>query len=378
MCWHLSRCHCRYAYSALIARIAEEISGDLDGAFASVEGFVESKGGVLRRKNMQAVNTLAIVDRVIGQLKTILSSYSLTGNWAENLKKATSVYNDKGHSYLMQSAPDDVKSFEVLQYELTKRQGEQILHNQNKWKARAGRLKDEGAFRTPLPRREWDRVDAPKFSGKVYEVEGLKGANVETTTGESFPVKTALAVPRGSRNVDLADSGPGQGKRALQRQMLQDYAKDVRSMLTSEGVTLASITKFLQNRPGFLDTAEAYGVPRAGRFVNFLKLYPQFFRIAGSGSAIKVFPATSPEREEAASGSRDVPAVGMPRIARSQNIPNDQIVDFANQNPHRPNTDAFRRYEIYSSASSVGQARRLGMTPSDLRQLLRTGAIQLR
>ena len=201
---------------------------------------------------------------------------------------------------------------------------------------------------------------------------------METTTGESFPVRAALAVPRGSRNVDLADSGPGQGKRALQIQVLQDYAKDVKGMLTPEGVTLASVTRFLQGRPGFLDTAEAYGVPRSGRFVNFLKLYPQFFRIAGSGSGIRVFPATSPEREEAASGSRDVPAVGMPRVARSQNIPNDQIVDFASQNPHRAGTEAFRRYEIYSEASTIGQARRLGMTPSDLRQLLRTGAIQLR
>ena len=307
-----------------------------------------------------------------------MSSYSLTGNWAENLKKATGVYNDKGHSYLMQSAPDDVKGPDVLQYELTKRQGEQIKHNNDKWKARAGRLRDEGAFRVPLPRTEWQRVDQPKYSGKVYEVSGLTGSNVETTTGESFPVKTALAVPRGSRNVDLADSGPGQGKRALQRQMLQDYAKDVKALLTSEGVTLASITRFLQGRAGFLDTAEAYGVPRSGRFVNFLKLYPQFFKIAGSGSGIKVFPATSPEpRQEASSGSRDVPSVG-PRIARSQNIPNDQIVDFASQNPHREGTEAHRRYEIYSSASSVGQARRLGMTPSDLRQLLGNGPIQLR
>ena len=178
--------------------------------------------------------------------------------------------------------------------------------------------------------------------------------------------------------MDLADSGPGQGKRALQRQMLQDYAKDVKALLTSEGVTLASITRFLQNRPGFLDAAEAYNVPRAGRFVNFLKLYPQFFRIAGSGSGIKVLPATNPEpRAEAASGSRDVPSLG-PRIARSQSIPNDQIVDFASQNPHRPGTEAFRRYEIYAESSTIGQARRLGMTPSDLRQLLRTGAIQLR
>ena len=76
----------------------KEITVDLDGAFASVETEVGNRGGVLRRKNMQAVNTLAVVDRIIGQLKTILSSCSLTGNWAENLKKATQVYNDKGHS----------------------------------------------------------------------------------------------------------------------------------------------------------------------------------------------------------------------------------------------------------------------------------------
>ena len=35
---------------------------------------IENKGSVLTRKNMQAINTLAVVDSVIRKLKTILSS----------------------------------------------------------------------------------------------------------------------------------------------------------------------------------------------------------------------------------------------------------------------------------------------------------------
>ena len=73
---------------------------------------------------------------------------------------------------------------------------------------KAGRLKDEGAFRVPTDRTTWERIDAPKFEGEVLHVTGLKGANVESGD-KSFPVKTVLAVPQGSANVDLAAAGPG-------------------------------------------------------------------------------------------------------------------------------------------------------------------------
>ncbi len=74
---------------------------------------------------MPAVNTLAVVDRVVGKLKVILSGYSLT-DWAGALRRATTTYNDRSHSYLMGSAPDDVKGSAELQYELDKVHGEQI------------------------------------------------------------------------------------------------------------------------------------------------------------------------------------------------------------------------------------------------------------
>ena len=125
-----------------------EITVDNDGAFATLEQEIASKGGVLRRKNMQTANTLAVVDRVIGKLKTILSGYSLT-DWSGALRKATATYNDKSHSYLMGSAPDDVKGSNLLQCEPDKLHGEQIKHNNDKWRAKASKLRDAGAFRIP-------------------------------------------------------------------------------------------------------------------------------------------------------------------------------------------------------------------------------------
>ena len=47
-------------------------------------------------------------------------------------------------------------------------------------------------------------------------MDGLKGSHVEYGD-KSFPVKTVLAVPAGSANVDLDDAGPGQGRRAKQK-----------------------------------------------------------------------------------------------------------------------------------------------------------------
>ena len=166
----------------------------------------------MRRKNLHAINTLSIVDRAIAKLKVILSSYSLT-SWADSLQRATNAYNEKSHSYLMGSAPNDVKNSKALQYELDKTNGEDIAHNNKKWRTKIGRLNDEGAFRVPTDRKTWERIDQAKLGGEVLTVTGIKGANVESGD-KSYPVKTVIAVPAGSANVDLADAGPGQGKMA--------------------------------------------------------------------------------------------------------------------------------------------------------------------
>ena len=84
----------------------KEITTDLGNEFAFISAEIESKGGVHRRKNMHSVNTLAIVDNRIKQLKTIFSGMNLT-QWSDSLKRATEALNERNTAPLMQSAPND-------------------------------------------------------------------------------------------------------------------------------------------------------------------------------------------------------------------------------------------------------------------------------
>jgi hypothetical protein len=177
----------------------------------------------LRHKDMRQPNSISVVDAAIGTFQKTLSAYSLT-NWTDNLKRAAIAYNENSHTALMGSAPNDVKNTEALQYEIEKNNGLQIKHNNDKWRAKAGKLRDEGAFRAPLPRSTWERLDAPKFSGELHDVVEFKGANVGDGTN-SYPVKTSLAVPVGSANIGIGiEAGPGGGRRARQREMIQCIA----------------------------------------------------------------------------------------------------------------------------------------------------------
>ena len=165
----------------------------------------------------------------------------------------------------------------------------------NKWRAKAGKLRDAGAFRIPRPRDTWERIDAPKFGGEVYNVDGFKGANVESGD-KTYPVKTSLAVPAGSADISIGiEAGPGGGRRAKQREMLQDYARNLKDLIPSTGITLARVAQILRGMRGAFDTMDVYGPSKQGRIVSFLKLYPNMFEIQGSGPNIKVFVAKPPE-----------------------------------------------------------------------------------
>ena len=47
----------------------------------------------------------------------------------------------------------------------------------------------------------------------------------------------------------------------------------------------------MQGMRGLVDTMDVYGPARTGRYVLFLKLFPNYFKIQGSGAKIKVFKA---------------------------------------------------------------------------------------
>ena len=118
----------------------------------------------------------------------------------------------------MGSAPNDVKTSPEMQYEIERKHGEQIKHNNDKWRAKAGRLRDAGAMRLPLARDTWERIDAPKFSGEVKSVDGFKevmSSLVIRATPSKHPLQClleALILILASKRGPVVEGGPDRGK----------------------------------------------------------------------------------------------------------------------------------------------------------------------
>ena len=291
------------------------------------------------------------------------------------MKKATDIYNDREHGAIYGESPEGLTENREVQYMLEAQAGKDIKHNNDRWRSKAGKLKDKGAFRVPADRNTWERIDAPKFQGEVHQVAALKGANVEDEQGRSYPVRKVLAVPGTSADIDINDElVPGSGKRAQQLQGLRRYSEQLRQELstTPQGVmTLARVQQFLRTRPQFEDNAELYRLPKAGRFVKFLRLFG--YQLAGSGPAITV---TAP-RAAAGGGGRPAGAVDLlPRMPRRE-LPAATPITWQPDVPYRGGSASYARYELYRGASTIGEARRLGATPQDIKAGLSKGYAQL-
>ena len=108
------------------------------------------------------------------------------------------------------------------------------------------------------------------------------------------------------------------------------------------------------------------------------QLFPKLFEIVGSGANIRVLPKApepirSPVQLEPASSSNE----RTPRFRRSPNLfPSELRVRFSS-NPARPGTQRFDRFEIYKSAKTTGEARRLGALTHDIMSALAVGAMTI-
>ena len=77
-------------------------------------------------------------------------------------------------------------------------------------------------------------------------------------------------------------------------------------------------------------------------------------------------------------GKRHTPATDAECITQIIMIfPGTQAILFQADNPKRGGSGAYARWALYRTATTVGEARRLGMTPQDLKEALRQGHAQL-
>jgi len=283
-----------------------QITTDLGGEFGKpFDEFLTERGVVHATKDPKAVNTLAVVDRAIGKYKSILANLMTKkgGTWSGHVEQAEAVFNDRPNSHLLNSTPNDVKGNDVLQYELEAQAGDDALHNYELWTSRVQKLRSRGAFRAPLPRAQWERIDTPKFGGKVHIVKAIIGPEVEDTEGQRFPVKQVLAVANTAHDVDLPDElFPNAARRSSQKEALKEYADELKQKLresTDAQLSFAKVAAFLKALPGLEDTMDVQRFPRAACLVKFLRLFD--FTIHGAG--VKMVVGLPAVRASSASGA---------------------------------------------------------------------------
>jgi len=154
---------------------------------------------------------------------------------------------------------------------------------------------------------------------------------------------------------------------------MRQYSEQLKQELSQAPQGAMSFTRvqmFLRSRPQFEATADVYRLPKAGRFVKFLRLFS--YRIEGSG------PAMTVKAPAAAAGQAPVArAVQLAPRAQRRDLPGTQGILFQPDNPKRGGSQAYTRYGLYKGATTIAEARRLGMTPQDQREALRQGHAQL-
>ena len=210
------------AYRKIISRNNNihplEASFDLGREFGpTFQAYLQDHSTAIRKKDPTSINSLAGIDRAQQSVKKIMANLQVGNDtpWSSVMKKAVDIYNDREHGALYGESPEGVTENKEIQYMLEAQAGKDVKHNNNRWRARAGKLTDLGGFRKPMPRETWERIDAPKFEGKVRQVGFLKGANVEDDEGNSFPVRSVLAVPGESQDVvSNTELVPGSGAKS--------------------------------------------------------------------------------------------------------------------------------------------------------------------
>ena len=203
----------------------------------------------------------------------------------------------------------------------------------------------------------------------MHEVSGLKGANVEDTEGNNYPVRQVLAVPGTSKDIDLPDDlVPGSKKRKEQIENLKQYSDKLRQELFQNGgeMSFAKVSAFLRNNPGFIETADVYRLAKSSRYVKFLRLFGYEIQGSGPGMIVKrpsnISNSSSRGRPE---GSIDI----APRAPR-RGLPGTQEIRLTPDNPHRLGSASYNRYELYKNEITIGGLRKKGATPQDIRGII--------
>ena len=245
-----------------------------------------------REKDPKQINALAVTDRAISTLKSIMAkgmTENASGVWHTELKSAVNAYNSTSHSHLMGSNPDDVKGNKVLTYELKAKAGEDLKHNFDLYDDKVAKLKSAGAFRTMLPRNTWTRVNQPKWSNDVHKVARIVGADVIDTDNNRYPVKLVLPVPGTSKDIKVPTelTGGRPARTEASTDTLRPFARKLVSELNGP-LALQVAGRKMNAKDGFSEAMKEAKLVGIGSFRRFVQLFPNLFKIEGTAPRLTV------------------------------------------------------------------------------------------
>ena len=270
------------------APFPDEVDSDNGAEWGGTfEEFLDKNNIGHREKNPKQINALAVSDKAISTLKSIIAkgmTESGSGVWYTQLKKAVTAYNNTSHSHLMGSNPNDVKENKVLTYELKAKAGEDIKHNFDLYDEKLAKLKSAGAFRTMLARNTWTRVNQPRYSDKVHKIKLISGADVIDTDDNRFPIKLVLPVPSASKDIQVPTELKG-GRPAMTTaatNAMKPFSKKLLQVLGTKTLALQVAGRKMNEIEGFKEAMKTAKIIGAGAFRRFLQLFPNLFKIEGT------------------------------------------------------------------------------------------------
>ena len=271
------------------------VGGDCGGVFGAA---LNAEGIVHVQRDTRHKDALAMVESVIVRLKQAMGKdMSETGSerWVDALPRAVSALNSRPHPHVFDAAPEDLQSEteqdnKELARQVDVQAGVDILANAKQSQQATDKLREAGAYRVLLPKREWPRVDQPRWSAEVHRVQNVRGGYVTDTAGERTQLRFALPVPANSADVEAprALRGGNAARNTARRQALEPFVTALVAHLQVLGrsASLQEAGSFLATLPGYTDMVRRLNL-HAGGIRAVAALFDDLM-LAGDGAETRV------------------------------------------------------------------------------------------
>jgi hypothetical protein len=236
----------------------------------------EPRGEIIRRtKDADDRNAIAVVDRVIQNLKVriaeFLESHPEQG-WAQNLTKVVNMYNATPHE-TVHGAPEDVRDNEIQKFLVTQDNSTKLQVNQELLEKRKKQLETAGAFRRPI-RQAGPFTRGFKPSYAAVEVPQRVTGSVIHSDGPPIDIKRVQIVAEETDNQLWVG---GLSERDIKKKdKLMPMMNRLIDFLADGEHSIASAAVYLKQQMGSAYEDALREANFGKRLVDAIRLFPQF------------------------------------------------------------------------------------------------------